>query len=433
MDDVVYQDIQTSHLPVIDSIEQAYAFNFSPDIVWIFDLDRHGFWWGNDKALAFWGLTEVQQLIDKDLSADTEGARKRTEQTFVKAALEGQTQDPWTTYPNGQPKVMSMRHVAVLLGPEKRRGLIAFISEQIDCDGQPENLLFAEAVRYTSVSVSCYSLEGKRLFENPAFTRTYGNKTGGELSSDFEIGFESASEAASRIAHVRKKQEGSQEHLMNTLAGIRRHNVDIRNSRHPITGDYIFLVTEYDVTELHDTIEELESTKDELKKLAHYDSLTKLPTTFLTKERLQSAMLHAAREQSLVGVMFMDLDGFKDVNDCYGHGAGDELLILVAKRLTQSFRASDTVGRLGGDEFLVCLPDLTSTKDALQLASKAVQEVAREYTIEDDQGQLQVVNISVSIGIAFYPNSGMTAEDLIREADQKMYQAKREGKNQYAC
>lgn len=430
----MYQDVRVDHLPIITSVNELSGFNLSPDIVWVFDLDQHGFWWGNNNALDFWGLSHVQELIDKDLSTDTEGARKRTEQTFVKAALEKVTSDPWTTYPNGQPKVMLMRHVAVLLGEEKHRGIIAFISEQLDTSVQPENLLFAEAVRYTSVAVSCFDMNGNRLFENPAFTSFYGNEVADEEkeSADFLSRFVDYQQGVDRLAQAKMQKDGHQEHMMMTKQGKRRLNVDIRTSRHPLSGDYIFLVTEYDITKLYDAISELEQTKGELKKLAYYDPLTKLPSLWLTKERLTLALLNAKREQSGVAVMFMDLDGFKLVNDSYGHGAGDQVLVQVAKRLTKVFRDSDTVGRIGGDEFLICLPNLLTCQSALKLAQKVIDGVVEPFQVEADDGNQYQVKLSASIGIAFYPGCSTEADKLIQIADKKMYQAKKLGKNQYA-
>jgi len=427
----VYKAVAVDHLSVITSPNELVGFNYSPDIIWVFDLDRHGFWWGNKNALEFWGLSDVQQLIDKDLSGDTEGARKRTEQTFVKAAQEGLTKDPWTTYPNGKPKVMLMRHVAVLLGPEKHRGIIAFISEQMDTSSQPENLLFAEAMRYTTVAVSCYDMDGKRLFENPAFTDWYSNIKQDENLSDFETRFKDQSEARARLTASQSQTAGCEEHLMQTNNGVQRHTVDIRISRHPITGDFVFLVTEYDVTELHDTIQELQKTKTELKKIAHYDPLTKLPSVWLTKERLNSAFKQAKRSDSQLAVMFLDLDGFKEVNDTYGHGAGDELLKQVATRLSNIFRESDTVGRLGGDEFLICLPNVDSKHNVVNLAKTTIEKIAKPYEVKDSSEKVNKVSISASLGIAYFTENSDNIESLIRCADEKMYQAKRNGKNRF--
>ncbi len=130
--------------------------------------------------------------------------------------------------------------------------------------------------------------------------------------------------------------------------------------------------------------------------------------------------------------MFIDLDGFKQVNDSYGHSSGDELLKQVAIRLKSTFRESDTVGRLGGDEFLICLPNLANKQDAVRLAEKAITEIAKDYQIKDANGQSNKVYISASLGIAYYPDSNDTLETLIRSADEKMYQAKHAGKNRFS-
>lgn len=430
----MYQDVNTAHLPTISTYVDIAGFNYSPDIIWIFDLDNHQFWWGNENALDFWGLAKLQQLIDKDLSADTEGARKRTEQTFVKAAKEGVTVDPWTTYPNGQPKKMLMRHKAVLLGKEKHRGIIAFVSEQFEFNDNPENLLFAEAVRYTSVAVSSFSLDGQLLFENPTYTQWYGNKNkpnSKDKCSEFVGRFKSQCEGNIRLKHAQAHEDGQQEHLMFTEFGIRKHIVDLRTSRHPITGDYITLVTEYDVTTLTDAITKLEKTKEELKMLAHYDSVTHLPTVRLCKEILHSALLSAKRLQNKVAVMFIDLDGFKSVNDEFGHATGDELLTQVAQRLKKVLRESDTVGRIGGDEFIFCLPNIGDHQDAFVIAQNALDKIAEAYILDNEAGSHQTTTISASIGMAFYPDCGDNPEQLLKIADKRMYQAKRSGKNKF--
>ena len=129
------------HLVHINSHDELGLYELIPNVVWIFDLDKHGWWWGNPAAVEFWGLNNVQELIDKDLSGDTQGARDRTLQTFELAAKDGLTVDPWTTYPNGKPKTLLMMHRAVLLGPDKHRGIIAYINEQVNLGEQPENLL----------------------------------------------------------------------------------------------------------------------------------------------------------------------------------------------------------------------------------------------------------------------------------------------------
>ena len=430
-----YPDSNYSHLPILDSYADITILELVPDIIWIFDLDVHGFWWGNSKALKFWGLENLQQLINKDLSADTEGARKRTEQTFEKAAAEGLTQDPWTTYPNGKAKTLMMRHKAVLVGPDRHKAIIAFVSEHIDLGEHPEHLLFVEAVRYTSVAVTSFTMDGTPLFENPASADMYGYKVREGLplnTSVFESRFFDQKEARERMSQGRAHQDGQQDHLMVTLAGTRKHTVDIRTSRHPHTGEYVMLVSEYDVTVLHDTLEQAELVKEELKKLAHYDALTGLPSIRLCKDRMDIAISNAKRTGTKVALMFVDLDGFKSVNDTLGHDAGDQVLKEVAERLKSTVRESDTVGRIGGDEFIVLLTGLKRRDNARVAAQHSIDLLSKPFSVSDDSGQKAIANIGASIGIAIFPDEGEGSEELLRIADQAMYRVKHRGKNSFS-
>jgi len=425
---------QFNHLPVLDNVDAISAFDFVPDVIWIFDLDRHGFWWGNQPALKFWGLDSVQALIDKDLSADTEGARKRTEQTFYKAAAQGMTVDPWTTYPNGKPKTLLMRHKAVLLGPEKHRGIIAFISEQVDLGEQPEHLIFSEAIRYTSVAVTSFDMRGTPMFENPAAAELYGfvdvhdNDT-----SVFVRRFHDSQEGLERLEQGRQHEDGQNEHLMVTSKGVRRHVVDIRTSRHPLTGDYLLLVSEYDVTELHNAIQQAEKAKVRLDKLAHYDALTGLPSLRLCRDRMTQVIAQAQREKTSAAIMFVDLDGFKSVNDSFGHDAGDQVLVESGKRLVHQVRAVDTVGRIGGDEFIILMSGIKSAKDAEVVASKIIGVMNEPFWVSDVNGDKQKACIGVSVGISLLEEGALNkdAEVLLREADHAMYKVKRSGKRGY--
>lgn len=422
------------HLPILDNHAAIAAFDFVPDVIWIFDLDRHGFWWGNKSALAFWGLDCLQSLIDKDLSADTEGARKRTEQTFYKAVAQGMTVDPWTTYPNGKPKTLLMRHKAVLLGPEKHRGIIAFISEQVDLGEQPEHLIFSEAIRYTSVAVTSFDMSGAPMFENPAAAELYGfvDAQKDELSV-FVRRFHDHAEGLERLEQGKKHEDGQQEHLMVTSKGVRRHVVDLRTSRHPLTGDYLLLVTEYDVTELHNAIQQAEKAKARLDKLAHYDALTGLPSLRLCRDRMTQVIAQAQRESSSAAIMFVDLDGFKVVNDSFGHDAGDQVLVESGKRLVQQVRAVDTVGRIGGDEFIILMSGIRSAKDAETVAAKIIEVMNLPFMILDVEGKAHKACIGASVGISLLEEGALNkdAEMLLREADHAMYKVKRSGKRGY--
>lgn len=160
--------------------------------------------------------------------------------------------------------------------------------------------------------------------------------------------------------------------------------------------------------------------------LAHHDQLTGLPNRILLGDRLRVALAQAARNKAGCGLMFLDLDRFKSINDTLGHAIGDELLIEVSRRLKISVRDSDTVARLGGDEFVVVLPSLKSAEDAEVVAKKILVSVGSPYELSGHP-----VRTSPSIGIALYPENAADGDELLKHADAAMYEAKQSGRNAY--
>lgn len=170
----------------------------------------------------------------------------------------------------------------------------------------------------------------------------------------------------------------------------------------------------------------LEKANGELLQLALLDNLTRLPNRLLLEDRLSQALKVAHREQSRFAVMFMDLDGFKAVNDAYGHHLGDQLLISVTERLRACVCPQDTLARLGGDEF-VLLADISDPDDAASLATKLVQCVSEPFVLSRYS-----LSVSLSIGIAVYPDDGETGRDLLLHSDAAMYHTKSAGRNGYS-
>ena len=160
--------------------------------------------------------------------------------------------------------------------------------------------------------------------------------------------------------------------------------------------------------------------------LAQYDHLTGLINRALFRDRLSSALARARRDGGLVTVMFLDIDGFKDINDRFGHSVGDEMLRQIAARLVGCLRESDTVARLGGDEFTVILEGGKRVEDAGQVATKILKTIGTPYRV----GERELV-VTASIGIAVYPLDGDTYEELLKGADTAMYQSKAAGRNTY--
>ena len=164
----------------------------------------------------------------------------------------------------------------------------------------------------------------------------------------------------------------------------------------------------------------------QMARMAQFDSLTGLPNRVLFRERIAQAIKQTGGAQSLVGVMFVDLDHFKGINDRFGHDAGDALLIETARRLEQSVRAGDTVGRLGGDEFAIILNHLTRLEDSRRVAD----DILNRFSVPVQLGS-QLVPISVSLGISTYPADGGNADELLKSADVAMYRAKAAGRNSF--
>ncbi|MGI9295551.1 MAG: putative bifunctional diguanylate cyclase/phosphodiesterase, partial [Pseudomonadales bacterium] len=156
-----------------------------------------------------------------------------------------------------------------------------------------------------------------------------------------------------------------------------------------------------------------------LAKLAHYDALSGVPNRVLFRDRLERAIQRAERGSHAVALLFLDFDGFKNVNDTYGHAAGDRLIAVIAQRLSACMRRTDSVARLGGDEFTVVLEDVHSIADVVNVAKKIVQTIARPFPIAGNQ-----ILLGCSIGIAQYPEAGKTVDTLLKNADMAMYQAK---------
>jgi diguanylate cyclase (GGDEF)-like protein/PAS domain S-box-containing protein len=174
-------------------------------------------------------------------------------------------------------------------------------------------------------------------------------------------------------------------------------------------------------------ITELKQHQDELEYLAQYDSLTGLPNRLLFHDRLQLAMHQTRRRDKKLALVFIDLDGFKQINDSHGHDAGDELLTRLAKRMKETLRDSDTIARLGGDEFVMLLGDLHTLDDCLPLVKRVMQVASRPVSYQGRDLQ-----VTASLGITLFPQQrNVDEEELLLQADQAMYRAKQLGKNRY--
>ena len=163
-----------------------------------------------------------------------------------------------------------------------------------------------------------------------------------------------------------------------------------------------------------------------LESLALHDALTGLANRRLLTDRISAAIANARRNNNAMAVVYLDLDGFKQVNDTLGHGHGDALLKMVAERLLAAVREEDTAARLGGDEFMIALWHIRNVGDVVTVASKLIESLSMPYVIEDN-----IVSVTTSAGVGIYPTDGTDADTLMNRADAALYAAKRAGKNAF--
>ena len=197
----------------------------------------------------------------------------------------------------------------------------------------------------------------------------------------------------------------------------------LRDTQHNIVG---ILGSYVDITEQKEAMIAEQKAKDALGYQAEHDSLTGLPNRTLYFDRLNQAIKKAARNQTKIAVVFIDLDRFKEINDSLGHETGDTLIHLLSKRVQSQLRDADTLARFGGDEFLILLESLTDADNIDEILNKLICSMDEPFDIND-----HLLHLTLSAGVSIYPNDGNDPETLIRNSDTAMYRAKDEGRNTY--
>ena len=231
-----------------------------------------------------------------------------------------------------------------------------------------------------------------------------------------------------------RRREGvatSREQELHTKA-TREQELRTAEKRQAASDDHVIMLQQANAHLVIATIEaqklaeQIRLAKDQLDYLAHHDVLTDLPNRILLNDHLRQTIELARRQGKQLAVMYMDLDQFKYINDSLGHAVGDQLLQLVAQRLASCVRQSDILSRQGGDEFVLMLPFIQSTQDAVL----AAQKILTMFALPHSTGQHDL-HVSMSIGISIYPDDGQDAETLLQNADTAMYCAKESGRNNY--
>ena len=260
-------------------------------------------------------------------------------------------------------------------------------------------------VNATFSDITGYSREDV-IGQNPRILRS--GRQGPEFYADLWRSLEVKGHWYGEIWNRRKNGEVYAEML--TISAVR--------DPHGVTQNYVALFSDITAVKEH---------QSQLEHIAHFDALTNLPNRLLLADRLQQAMAQALRRGQQLAVVYLDLDGFKGVNDRHGHGVGDQLLIHLATAMKDTLREGDTLARIGGDEFVAVLTDLDGIENCVPMLTRLLG--AASAPVQFGAVALQG---SASIGVTFYPQANeMEADQLLRQADQAMYQAKLAGKNRY--
>jgi diguanylate cyclase (GGDEF)-like protein/hemerythrin-like metal-binding protein/PAS domain S-box-containing protein len=322
------------------------------------------------------------------------------------------------------------QHIGVLVETilsmyEKMTSMALHLSSEIDSRKKAETKLrLASNVVENTLDAICVTNSDKKIIDaNPAFYQTtqftseevLGRniedlKTGlreEPLTSQLEKALLTDGQWSGIVSSRNKEGEVMMEWL--SLSSIKNEHDD--------GSHYVAVFSE--ITHLADRLSDMEH-------LAYHDALTELPNRILLADRLELALANADRKKEFLAVCYLDLDGFKPINDQFGHEAGDEVLKVIAQRLLNVLRTNDTVSRVGGDEFVLLLGDLKKPEDYKELLARVLLEIEQPIQINEEE-----VSVTASIGVTIYPLDDSMVDDLIQHADRAMYQAKQAGASSY--
>ena len=326
---------------------------------------------------------------------------------------------------NGEERIISENGEVFRDDQGEAKNMVGVLQDVTEKKEVEFKLLLADNVfNFTAESIIVTDSEEKILRVNQAFTRSTGfsaeeaiGRTPGEILKSgrhdenfYQSFWKTLTEKGRWSGEIwDRRKDGS--------VFPARHNINAVKDEQGKVIQYISIFL--DVTEQ-------KRAQERIEYLAQFDQLTSLPNRALFNDRLQHAINRAARSGKKVGLLFIDLDGFKNVNDTFGHQAGDDLLIHVAHRLLKCVRKEDTVARLGGDEFTIILEELNNADGAAIVAQKVIKVLGEIINLSGNK-----VSIGASIGIALYPDNGAAIDALIKVSDAAMYLSKKNGKNQY--
>jgi diguanylate cyclase (GGDEF)-like protein len=382
--------------------------------VWVFDTDNSSIAYANAAGVDVWQAESEEALRARDLGA---GMSATVAKRLKQYQLDFSTNDAhfsefWTIYPNGVPRTLKV----VYTGFTMPDGRMAMMCEALgEAEDEPETLRSAEALLHTDVMITLYGIDGQPLYMNPASRNAAPAQFGRfqelfALSTDYAIinrELESQ-EQYRRVAQVR------------TANGTRWFDLSVKRCLDAATGDKALLVTAVDVTEL-------KTARDQANYLANRDQLTGCYNRAFVQQHLQELRETSLDLEQHHVLIALDIDGFKLINDTFGHEVGDDILIEFASRIQHHLRGSDIVARMGGDEFLVILKEF----DGGSQLNNRLADICREVRRPIASGALQL-NITTSIGASVAQLSSVGDwSNVIKQADIALYHSKRKGRDCY--
>lgn len=378
---------------------------------WVYDIDRCRVIWANKAGLELWQADSLAELAARDLGKDMSiSVAKRLKQYQEDFERQSATfSELWTLYPHGRPKTLRVVYSGIRL----KDGRMAMFCEGVaNHEEAPDTLRSAEALLHATVMISLYDRTGRPLYHNPA-ARTDIGADNGFLGSRF------VDEEDYRRAMRSLNQRGEARLVARVRAaqGVRWHEITARECRDAVTGSPAILISEVDVSDL-------KQTEEKAHFLALHDVLTGLRNRTYVQQEFQAILDGARLTGEPIGLLFVDIDRFKNINDSLGHAIGDELLIEVARRLQASVLEDDVVARAGGDEFLVLLRDAKHRGGLSTIADRIRNELMRPVVVDTREFQ-----VTASIGISVFPDDGLDTDALMKSADLALYQAKDNGRN----
>ena len=399
------QNWGVADLPLRSQIEQLST------PLWVFDVDHSRVVWANQAGLEVWNADTLSDLIGRDLRLDMSvSVATRLKQYQEDFEKRGATfSELWTLYPKGKPKTLRIVYSGIKL-PDGRIGMFC---EGTPYDAEtPETLRSAEALLHANVMISLYNKFGEPLYRNPAARADAGDSDGSLI-----LRFVDQEDHRKLRASLDRMGEARIVARVRAANGVRWHEITARECSDAVTGSPAMLISEVDVSDL-------KQAEEKAHFLALHDVLTGLKNRTFVQQEFHGILSGADKRGEFVGLLFIDIDRFKNINDSLGHAVGDELLIEVARRLRASVRETDIVARAGGDEFLVLFREAVSREYLGDVAARIRDDLSRPVTVETRELQ-----VTASIGVSVFPIDGTDIETLMKSADLALYQAKEAGRN----